>query len=86
MQKQASDALCARCAWAGGCLIPGESDEPVVNCETFEPLDMLWRNNGLKSPRPDPSRAEGLCVDCGNRRSCVFRAREGGIWHCEEYC
>ena len=86
MDNHSNEALCARCAWAGGCRIPSESSEPIMSCETFEHLENLWKTYRLKTSAPDPSRMEGLCVDCGNRKSCVFRKREGGTWHCEEYC
>ena len=31
-------------------------------------------------------RMNGLCINCENRDSCGFPIREGGVWHCEEYC
>ena len=86
MSNQNSEALCAACAWAAGCTIPGESEKAVTSCRTFYSLEKLSQTNGVDVWEPDPGRAEGLCVDCENRVSCVFRKREGGTWHCEEYC
>ncbi len=86
MSNQTSEALCAVCAWAAGCTIPSESDTPILSCRTFYSLEKLSRTNNKDACEPDPSRVEGLCVDCGNRSGCVFRKREGGTWHCEEYC
>ena len=86
MSNQASEALCATCAWAAGCTIPGESDGPIESCRTFYSLEKLSQMNGNNVSHSDPSRAEGLCGDCENRSACMFRKREGGTWHCEEYC
>jgi hypothetical protein len=27
----------------------------------------------------------GLCINCANRKHCLYRKPEGGVWHCEEY-
>ena len=89
---QGCEALCARCRRAAGCTIPDESGEPVLSCQVFDSLECVAPANSRESARPasfgsqrDPSRLEGLCGDCGNRVTCVFRLREGGTWHCEEY-
>jgi len=31
-------------------------------------------------------RMKGLCMNCEKRVSCKFQIRDGGVWHCEEYC
>ncbi len=28
----------------------------------------------------------GLCADCASGGSCRLSRRDGGVWHCEEYC
>lgn len=43
-----------------------------------------------RRPRQDkPARKcaayEGLCATCAKRTACEVPAREGGVWHCEEY-
>jgi hypothetical protein len=27
----------------------------------------------------------GLCINCANRKRCLYPKPEGGVWHCEEY-
>ena len=89
---QECEALCARCKRAAGCTIPDESGEPVLSCPVFDSFEFielahLREDAGAASlgSQRDASRLEGLCGDCGNRVTCVFRLREGGTWHCEEY-
>jgi len=87
MSSLAREGLCAECGWAASCTIPADSDEPIVSCAYFERIDVYERRKARDAEainRPDPSRMEGLCADCANRGSCMFR-REGGTWHCEEY-
>ncbi len=33
-----------------------------------------------------PGRMKGLCINCDNRATCIFPVKDGGVWHCEEYC
>ena len=89
MSFQANDILCSRCTRAAGCTIPVESGESILSCATFDTHKMSARESAKKAReinRRDPERIAGLCSDCGNKASCAFRQREGGIWHCEEYC
>ncbi|HOX01757.1 MAG TPA: hypothetical protein P5555_05315 [Candidatus Paceibacterota bacterium] len=38
------------------------------------------------APRPKkPIQFAGLCVDCQNRRTCIYAKVHGGVWHCEDY-
>ncbi|NLV39872.1 MAG: hypothetical protein GXY15_01415 [Candidatus Hydrogenedentes bacterium] len=89
MGTREAEALCVTCKWAAGCTIPVDSIEPVLSCGAFTELAVSGHKNRAEtgdSNRQDPSRVDGLCGDCGCRESCVFRLREGGTWHCEEYC
>ncbi|HNR31097.1 MAG TPA: hypothetical protein PKI11_09425 [Candidatus Hydrogenedentes bacterium] len=84
----AGQALCTRCASAAHCTIPGETDDPILFCDFFEKIEgaIVWSAEEVCDiNQPDPGRLDGLCGDCENRKSCVFRRREGGTWHCEEY-
>lgn len=85
MDIHAGEALCTRCALAAACAIPLESEGPVLSCGSFRKVNVatLWRTQTKQS---GPVPIDGLCGDCGNREACVFRRREGGTWHCEEYC
>ena len=77
-----------QCARAVDCTMPEEYGKPVLSCDQFERLLEPRREDRGTAAAPETgfSRMEGLCVDCENRESCVFRRREGGTWHCEEYC
>lgn len=85
MYQKTEEALCINCARGARCRIPLESASPVLSCEKFEDIKAILPDMGNVSSRPEPGRMEGLCVDCENRYSCVFRTQEGGTWHCEEY-
>jgi len=89
---QGCEALCARCKRGAGCMIPDESGEPVLSCQLFDSFEFVELASSREDAWPasvegqrDASRVEGLCGDCGTRVTCVFRLREGGTWHCEEY-
>lgn len=90
MRKTRTDvSLCIRCARAAGCTIPQESGEPILSCVWFESIEQSssgYAEDMGNVREGSASQVEGLCGDCGNRESCVFRRREGGTWHCEEYC
>lgn len=86
MNEQVEEALCARCARAAKCTIPGDMGEIILSCEFFSSLDALVEEDSLSTESLDSSRSYGLCGDCENRGHCALRQREGGVWHCEEYC
>lgn len=86
MGHHGNETLCLKCAWVTGCAVYSEASSPITACRTFYSQERYQEANHVASSQPDPSRAAGLCVDCENRASCVFRKREGGTWHCEEYC
>ena len=71
----------------------------IFHCENFDnkPVLTVVENEGLneaehihESSKPGVSyvqgRMEGLCINCEKRISCRYPIREGGVWHCEEYC
>lgn len=77
-----------QCAREAGCTIPDELGKPMLSCAWFESLEGVFPGgaaNPADGSEDRPNRLDGLCCDCENRESCVFRRREGGIWHCEEY-
>ena len=87
--KKAQTGLCTKCKWAGWCPVLRDADKPILWCKGFNSHDysvVMGVRLVPDPPQAEPSREEGLCRDCGNRDSCMFRKREGGMWHCEEYC
>lgn len=87
-QAYTDGSMCIRCARAAACTIPVDAGEPVLACARFEGMDSSSPASASATRivyEIAPSRVEGLCGDCENRESCVFRRREGGTWHCEEY-
>jgi len=88
MNIQSTVPLCSKCKWGAGCAIPAESGEPVVTCGSYEGLQLPAPENAKRTSDislRDLGRLHGICVDCANRRSCLFFQLEGGVWHCEEY-
>lgn len=74
--------LCSTCAGTPDCAsrTPGY---PVYYCEDHDYYDRV-------SPQPakpiEMQASQGLCVNCEKRDNCSHSSREGGVWHCEEYC
>ncbi len=88
-QEYVSEVLCAQCARAGLCTIPNDTEENIFSCEFFVGFKTDVRVNtgpADDAGASDANRTYGLCGDCENRGHCMFRQREGGVWHCEEYC
>ncbi|OQC04266.1 MAG: hypothetical protein BWX80_02552 [Candidatus Hydrogenedentes bacterium ADurb.Bin101] len=89
MKKYVSEALCAQCARAAVCAIPNDTGEIIFSCKSFMRLDEAVNRDTSKATVLElmgSGRVYGLCGDCENRGHCMFRQREGGVWHCEEYC
>jgi ketosteroid isomerase-like protein len=70
----------------------GTASRPKLHCELFD-VDVKTfaasedcRATSVAGRSAAPDAARGLCCNCENRKHCVIRAREGAIWHCEEYC
>jgi hypothetical protein len=86
----------SECVHCRNCRIMGK---PVLFCENFDNRKLLQvsENEGIYSEERSsqfskpgieliPGRMKGLCMNCDNRRACRLPIREGGVWHCEEYC
>jgi len=88
MSKDAHIQLCERCKGSAGCDLPRKPGKSA--CKAFDAFEYFVpailqgqiRYEGWDAV----NRAAGLCGDCGARDTCMFRRREGGTWHCEEYC
>ena len=80
--------LCERCKGSAGCDLPRKSGNSA--CKAFEAFEYfvpaILQGEIQKEGWVNSTRTFGLCGDCGNRPSCMFVRREGGVWHCEEYC
>jgi hypothetical protein len=65
---------------------PGKS----ASCKAFEAFEYfvpaILHGQIQQEGWVNSARSSGLCGDCGNNTSCMFVRREGGTWHCEEYC
>ena len=94
--------ICSTCNHAPECAHYRKSKnagEPIWFCENFDdrspiqPLiakglsleDRISQSENLRAVSI-PGRMKGLCLNCANRVSCRLPTREGGVWHCEEYC
>jgi hypothetical protein len=97
-RKSEYGGLCMTCEHASTCIYPRDPDRPVWQCEEFEvyeaPLETTTVNGFLAvaraKARPDINENEevkfkGLCLNCENRKTCIFPKPEEGVWRCEEY-
>ncbi len=86
----------SECAHYQHCQSQGKA---ILHCENFDdrPVLRVVENDILHETEhiPEPSktsipyvqgRMKGLCINCEKRDSCHYPIRDGGVWHCEEYC
>ena len=88
-------SLCSNCKNDPDCTFQRNRQRPSLYCEEYEvaacPLVKTTRKEKSAANAPvdaedeDSGKFIGLCINCDNRRTCVFPKPEGGIWHCEEY-
>ena len=86
----------AHCAHHKQCQSQGKV---IFYCEDFDDKPVLSVVQGEvdddRQQHSNPSktgiayikgRMKGLCLNCEKRESCRYPTRDGGVWHCEEYC
>lgn len=86
----------SECAHCQECQNQGKA---IFHCEDFDDRPALFVVEGESindgNRRTNPSKAsiayfkgrmQGLCLNCETRESCGYPIRDGGVWHCEEYC
>ena len=86
----------AECAHCQHCQNQGKT---IFHCENFDDKPVLHvvetkilhkaehRSASSKmSISYVQGRMKGLCINCEIRDSCGFPIRNGGVWHCDEYC
>ncbi len=84
--------LCSACSYASACRNRSTSNKHVFECEEYcaerRLPPTLWESPSQPRGKAATDRVplKGLCTDCENRKHCVLRVTEGGVWHCEEYC
>jgi len=94
--------ICQTCIYASECVHYQNSQivcNPIWFCENFDNRTSLQvaENKKIHSEEQSsqssnsvieaiPGRMKGLCINCGDRASCLFPIVEGGVWYCEEYC
>ena len=90
--------LCSTCNNAPDCCLIGSTDQPVIFCEEFNihqqtqvrtmddtALQAVDFQSIITQKPKEPSKYQGLCVNCDDRETCTFLKPEGGAWYCEEY-
>ena len=91
--------LCSTCNSVPTCVLFKHGKQPVIYCELFDdyvpPPAIIEINTDVSMTSDTPEgleprntgliNTEGLCLDCENRETCMYRKREGGTWQCEEY-
>ena len=87
--KKKYQGLCSTCLHASICTFPKDPNKPVLECEEFEVIQAPQQNVAKSVTSPSEHAQErqyhGLCVNCKNRKTCIYAKTEGGVWHCEEY-
>jgi hypothetical protein len=90
--------ICSTCNYGELCVSKKTRQGPVWFCEEFEDHVTVEEENGVDTefqiipPWKEPGsnegsiRFKGLCINCENRVTCANSKKEGGVWHCEEYC
>lgn len=89
------NSICSTCINAQNCTSLKRSDEPILFCEDFcidippvtedDKRESLPINNSCNIMDTNSKTFFGLCINCDNRKKCVFSNNEGGVWHCQEY-
>ena len=83
--------LCWVCNHGSRGVNRGTTARPVFYCEEFDAYVPVSHVSLEQASRTTPNgkggsgRLTGLCTDCENRKTCMLRGPEGGVWHCEEY-
>jgi hypothetical protein len=91
-----ASGLCVTCLYRPACGLRPRTDEPVVFCEEFCPLESSGpmtlkfdtkhlRPVAVTDRMPESNPWIGLCKSCANRHRCTLRKPAGGVWHCEEF-
>jgi hypothetical protein len=84
-KKQIILNFCANCKNASTCIYIKNSKHPIVQCEEFESYSVSNKTRYDKSEIITNHKYKGLCQNCDNRETCMYRKPEGGVWHCEDY-
>ena len=87
--------ICRTCRSGMTCELISTANEPVLQCEQFEPVAPVIRSTpkrpagsllrAAEQSDSDSSGHLGLCRSCQNRDGCTYPRQEAGVWHCEEY-
>lgn len=101
LQAKSAD-ICQTCIHVSDCVHyqhRQNQGKAIFHCENFDnkPVLQVVENeiHYKEDSRPQPSkpsisfiqgRMKGLCMNCEKRVSCKYPIRDGGVWHCEEYC
>jgi len=89
--------LCTTCNYGPDCVRRKHHGKPVLYCEEFDDYqpspEKPYRAFADYDPkekteisRLSSARSTGLCAFCENQDICTIPKKEGGVWHCEEYC
>jgi hypothetical protein len=98
LKKPQYGGLCLTCDHARNCTYPRHVDSSVWQCEEFEAYDMPVERTTVEDFLTSVSakaqvavsnngkgELKGLCLNCENRKTCIFPKPEEGVWRCEEY-
>jgi len=89
--------LCSTCNLGPDCVRRKHHGQPVLYCEEFDdyqpqpekkftPFGEYDARENFVTSRLSSSSSMGLCAFCDNQGTCANANKNGGVWHCEEYC
>jgi hypothetical protein len=97
-----STSICQTCIHVSECAHFQECQNQgraIYHCENFDDRPVLFvvevESIDDREQRLNPAKAsiayikgrmKGLCLNCEQRDFCRYPVRDGGVWHCEDYC
>lgn len=77
-------SLCMTCNHRATCVYRQQSSKVIVQCELFSIPGAVAIPAAAQAEVP-ARKALGLCDTCVHKRTCSYFARNGYVWHCEEF-
>lgn len=89
--------LCANCDNYTSCIFLRDTKVEIHACEEYSCSHSSTESKNFvlplhaeqKTPFTNESissRNMGLCINCENRKTCMYPNVDGGVWHCSDYC
>lgn len=84
--------ICSTCNHNASCLFLKSARHPIAFCEEFDDSQKQQSAQRAVALPPEPQginfeqgQAEGVCVTCAHRPSCVYRQPGVAVWDCSDF-